>query len=66
MYCKKFPFFEEENYEDSNSQYTSEYLMNNFVPSNMFAFDQLVFSFGKLKKKEKRESKSRSGKLTSA
>lgn len=56
MYCKKFPFFEEENYEDLNNQYTNEYLMNNFVPSNMFAYDQLIFSFGKLKKKLKNGS----------
>jgi len=47
MYCKKFPFFDEENYEDI----TQENLLNNLQSYQMYAIDQIVFISGKYKKK---------------
>lgn len=49
MYCKKFPFFDEDNYEDQGSETN----LANVQPADMFAFDQVVFMSCKYKKKNK-------------
>lgn len=49
MYFKKFPFFDEENYEEKIN--INENPLSNVQPSEMFSIDQVVFLSGKYKKK---------------
>lgn len=55
MYCKKFPFFDEDNYEDTGSSSSlnqTDSDINNIQPNQMFSIDNLVFILGKFKKKQ--------------